>query len=164
MLPTSSTEYILFIILKLIYIVCAGLPFHVHGETWLGLVHGAKRWFVYPPGASASPEVERHVNPLRTVDDWFREVYPTLTGLEKPGLGDGPVAQPDGHPGYRPLECIQRAGDVLYLPAFWSHLTVNIGEAIGIGGQTVLNAAKRCHIKFTPDCCDYQALYPSLRI
>jgi hypothetical protein len=28
----------------------AGLPIHVHGETWLGLVYGAKRWFLYPPG------------------------------------------------------------------------------------------------------------------
>ena len=23
-----------------------GLPFHVHGETWLGLVFGKKRWFL----------------------------------------------------------------------------------------------------------------------
>ena len=29
-----------------------GLPFHIHGETWLALIHGRKRWFVYPPGAS----------------------------------------------------------------------------------------------------------------
>ena len=28
-----------------------GLPFHIHGETWLALIHGRKRWFVYPPGA-----------------------------------------------------------------------------------------------------------------
>ena len=45
--------------------------------------------------------------------------------------------------GYRPLECIQRAGDLLYLPASWSHLTLNVGEAIGIGGQTALPADKR---------------------
>ncbi|CAN0421773.1 unnamed protein product [Hapterophycus canaliculatus] len=27
----------------------AGLPFHSHGETWLGVAYGAKRWAVYPP-------------------------------------------------------------------------------------------------------------------
>ena len=49
-----------------------------------------------------------------------------------------------GGAGYRPLECMQRAGDVLYLPASWSHLTLNVGAAIGIGGQTALPAEKRC--------------------
>ena len=27
-----------------------GLTFHSHGRSWLGVVYGAKRWFVYPPG------------------------------------------------------------------------------------------------------------------
>lgn len=27
----------------------AGLPFHTHGETWLGVLYGAKRWALYPP-------------------------------------------------------------------------------------------------------------------
>ena len=47
-----------------------GLPFHIHGETWLALIHGRKRWFVYPPGASAPLSVEQQFNPLRTVYDW----------------------------------------------------------------------------------------------
>jgi quercetin dioxygenase-like cupin family protein len=34
-----------------------------------------------------------------------------------------------------PLECVQRAGEVIYLPAGWKHLTVNVGEAIGVGSQ-----------------------------
>ena len=33
--------------------VAHGLPFHVHGETWLGLVFGKKRWFLFPPGHDA---------------------------------------------------------------------------------------------------------------
>jgi hypothetical protein len=102
-----------------------------------------KRWFIYPPGASAPLEVEQKLNPLRTVDDWFRDIYPKLTDLEKPSLAEIPVPQPDGSKGYRPLECVQEPGDIMYLPAFWNHLTVNIGEAIGIGGQTALPAAKR---------------------
>ncbi|CAM9839089.1 unnamed protein product, partial [Phaeothamnion confervicola] len=36
----------------------AGLPWHVHGETWLGLVYGRKRWAIYPPGVSAPAAAE----------------------------------------------------------------------------------------------------------
>lgn len=32
----------------------------------------------------------------------------------------------------QPLECVQSAGDVLYVPARWSHATVNIDECIGL--------------------------------
>ena len=35
----------------------AGLPWHAHGETWLGLVFGKKRWFLYPPDREAPLEV-----------------------------------------------------------------------------------------------------------
>jgi hypothetical protein len=45
---------------------------------------------------------------------------------------------PEGEGGYRPLECRQFAGDVLFLPSRWTHLTVNIGETIAIGGQETL--------------------------
>jgi len=154
-----------------------GLPFHIHGETWLALIHGRKRWFVYPPGASPPAHVDQAFHPLKTVHDWFVHVYPTLRGLPQPlaslagapessdpprasaaatgalpdvvsphggkGPSELPAHQPPGHPGYRPLECTQTAGDILYLPAAWSHLTVNVGEAIGIGGQTALPADKR---------------------
>jgi len=48
--------------------------------------------------------------------------------------------------GFKPMECIQQPGDILYLPAGWSHLTMNIGEAIGIGGQTALSAERRLEL------------------
>jgi hypothetical protein len=49
-----------------------------------------------------------------------------------------PGARPplrDGSSGGLPLECVQKPGEVLYLPSGWKHLTVNVGEAIGVGGQ-----------------------------
>ena len=27
-----------------------GLPYHVHGVTYLSLIHGRKWWMIYPPG------------------------------------------------------------------------------------------------------------------
>lgn len=40
--------------------------------------------------------------------------------------------------GYRPIECIQEAGDIMYLPSMWTHTTLNIGDTIAIGGQQSL--------------------------
>eukprot|EP00596_Hydrurales_sp_CCMP1899_P009883 CAMPEP_0119053198 /NCGR_PEP_ID=MMETSP1177-20130426/74273_1 /TAXON_ID=2985 /ORGANISM="Ochromonas sp, Strain CCMP1899" /LENGTH=588 /DNA_ID=CAMNT_0007033081 /DNA_START=406 /DNA_END=2172 /DNA_ORIENTATION=- len=114
----------------------AGLPFHTHGSTWLGLVYGMKRWFIYPPGASPPPHIERTHNPVRTMLSWFLEIYPKLIDLEYPPIhGNLPVEQGLDYEGYRPLECVQRAGDVMYVPAGWSHGTINIGDAVGIGGH-----------------------------
>lgn len=104
-----------------------GLPFHNHGETWLGLVYGAKRWFIYPPGASPPITMERTHNPFRTVYEWFHDIYPKLQTLDQPPInGDLPVKQSVSE-GYRPLECVQRAGDIMYVPSGWNHLTMNIG-------------------------------------
>ena len=87
-----------------------------------------KRWFIYPPGASQPISIERTNNPLRTVYDWFLEIYPLLQTLDQPPInGDLPVSQ-DSDGGYRPLECVQRPGDIMYVPSGWSHSTLNIGE------------------------------------
>ena len=105
-----------------------GLPFHSHGETWLGLVYGMKRWFLYPPGASQPISIERTHNPLRTVYQWFLEIYPQLQSLDQPPIhGELPVHQ-SANEGYRPLECVQMPGDIMYVPSGWNHLTLNIGE------------------------------------
>lgn len=61
-----------------------GLPFHVHGATWLGLVYGQKRWFLYPPGYNAPESVLQSFNPSRPVVDWLAEVYPLLAHYPKP--------------------------------------------------------------------------------
>jgi hypothetical protein len=39
----------------------------------------------------------------------------------------------------RPLECEAGPGDVFYLPGGWAHLTLNLGETVGIGGQIQLS-------------------------
>ena len=39
-------------------------------------------------------------------------------------------------PARRPLECVQGPGEVMYLPAGWPHLTINLGGlTVGAGGQ-----------------------------
>ncbi|CBN75936.1 TPR repeat-containing protein [Ectocarpus siliculosus] len=59
--------------------------------------------------------------------EWFKEVGPLI---EK--TGETP-----------PMECIQNAGDLFYVPANWRHMTLNIGESIGVGGQAVYSGEAR---------------------
>jgi hypothetical protein len=41
-------------------------------------------------------------------------------------------------PEQRPVRCVQRAGEALYLPAMWAHATINRVASIGAGGQAAL--------------------------
>ena len=90
----------------------AGLGWHVHGASWLGLVAGEKRWFVYRPGQATLAE---RGHPLHSAADWIAS-----------GPAEGAA---------QPLTCTQRAGELFYLPAGWPHLTSNRGTALGAGGQ-----------------------------
>jgi hypothetical protein len=130
----------------------SGLPFHVHGATWLGLVFGKKRWFLYPPGYGQPESTHTAFSTVRPVYDWFVEVYPTLLNLPKPSLfwvditGSKTLDDTDhvgAVAGYRPFECIQNENDLMFLPNGWSHQTLNVGEAVALGGQAALTATDR---------------------
>ena len=32
----------------------------------------------------------------------------------------------------RPLECMQRSGDVMFVPHLWGHATYNVQESVGV--------------------------------
>ena len=89
---------------------------------------------------------------MNTVLHWVDRVLPYLRIYPKPPLlssvpGIDSMATVNQHgeasnsvvEGYRPLECQQHPGDIMYLPARWTHLTINIGETIAIGGQEALH-------------------------
>lgn len=82
----------------------SGNPFHYHAQTWNALVVGRKRWLLYEPNASFYSEE----HPLA----WLRASR--------------------RHLGHVPLECEQRAGDVLFVPHLWGHGTVNLEESVGV--------------------------------
>ena len=101
----------------------AGLPMHAHGETWLGVVHGAKRWFCYELGDGPPRDVSAALHPLASARAWYGAVY--------------------GQARHLPKTCLQRAGDVFYLPPGWKHATLNVGETVAVGGQLGYGAAER---------------------
>ena len=137
-----------------------GLPFHSHGSSYLSLVHGLKRWFVYPPGASPPAEVQRETHPLRSVWGWFTAAYrlyaeeDSLQSVKKAPFpkvsADGSytksVPQSQRHRGYKPLECLQHPGEIVYIPAGWLQSHVNVGETVGVGHERILHATDRLHL------------------
>ena len=102
----------------------SGASWHVdpaRTAAWNALLSGTKRWALYPPGV-APPGVEvqidaatgaiRHSSPpsLR----WFLEVYPYLP------------------PERRPLECVQRPGETIFVPSGWWHCVLNLEESVAV--------------------------------
>ena len=97
-----------------------GAPWHIDPigtSAWNGLVCGRKRWAMYPPG-HIPPGVTVHggdiyagVESLPSAS-WYCEVYPNLL------------------PHQRPLEIMQRPGDIIFVPAGWWHLVLNLDDTI----------------------------------
>eukprot|EP00929_Paragymnodinium_shiwhaense_P063958 TRINITY_DN32002_c0_g1_i1.p1 TRINITY_DN32002_c0_g1~~TRINITY_DN32002_c0_g1_i1.p1 ORF type:complete len:522 (-),score=47.84 TRINITY_DN32002_c0_g1_i1:519-2084(-) len=92
----------------------AGLPWHMHGETWFVPLAGRKRWFLYPPGHATR---EARGSPFYSTLGWLHNTLPELAA-EK-----------------RPFTFLQEPGELLYLPASWSHATLNLDEVLGYGQQ-----------------------------
>eukprot|EP00117_Sycon_ciliatum_P001087 scpid67535/ scgid6900/ JmjC domain-containing protein 8; Jumonji domain-containing protein 8 len=93
----------------------SGVTFHRHADAWNGVVFGLKRWFIYPPELTPPGGVWPGFSQL----GWLRLVYPNLTEDKLP------------------MECVQRPGEVLYLPESFYHGTLNIGDTVAIGVQSV---------------------------
>lgn len=80
----------------------SGAPFHIHADAVNAVVAGSKRWFVYTP--------KRTLYSRTPIQEWIDGDYSRLSEAEKP------------------LECIQEAGDVVYVPLDWGHAVVNLEE------------------------------------
>jgi hypothetical protein len=79
-----------------------GAPFHYHFDAFNVLVWGEKRWFFKSPNDGAEYSTVPVVDYVRYV-------------LHKE----------------QPLECTQRAGDVIFIPSGWGHSVINIKTSIG---------------------------------
>eukprot|EP00300_Choanocystis_sp_HF-7_P016618 c19467_g1_i3.p1 GENE.c19467_g1_i3~~c19467_g1_i3.p1 ORF type:complete len:600 (+),score=70.84 c19467_g1_i3:333-2132(+) len=84
----------------------SGSPPHFHFTAANVLIHGRKRWFLFPPG--------RSFYSTRQPYDWIQTDYPELVQANK-----------------APFECIQVPGDLLYVPEGWTHSTISVKDTIG---------------------------------
>jgi hypothetical protein len=103
-----------------------GFAMHTHAGAWLGLISGEKAWFVEHP---------ERVGPDQP---WYNTVLPLV--LPTRAWAKEVVRSPKGQ---RPQFCIQRPGEVFYLPDAYWHATINRGDfALGYGTKPAwFNAA-----------------------
>ena len=76
---------------------------------------GKKRWFILPPGAHSTKLLAAQ---QASVVHFAEKVYPRMSRRR------------------RPIDCLQYAGEVVYLPESWVHATINIGETVRRGIET----------------------------
>lgn len=89
----------------------SGSPPHYHMAAVNVLVYGRKRWTLLPPNDA---------------------VYGALPVREWHAAG-GPEALRDQ--GHRVLECVQRPGDMLYVPDHWGHAVLNMEPSVGFATE-----------------------------
>eukprot|EP01087_Luapelamoeba_hula_P022583 TRINITY_DN8133_c0_g1_i1.p1 TRINITY_DN8133_c0_g1~~TRINITY_DN8133_c0_g1_i1.p1 ORF type:complete len:728 (-),score=80.98 TRINITY_DN8133_c0_g1_i1:28-2187(-) len=82
----------------------SGSNIHYHTNAWCNIIHGRKRWFMFPPS-----QTFLSVTPI---NEWVRNEYVQLEN--------------------RPLECYQNPGDIVYVPESWAHGVLNIHNTIAV--------------------------------
>eukprot|EP01003_Olkasia_polycarbonata_P004976 NODE_434_length_897_cov_64.542453_g379_i0.p1 GENE.NODE_434_length_897_cov_64.542453_g379_i0~~NODE_434_length_897_cov_64.542453_g379_i0.p1 ORF type:complete len:220 (-),score=23.47 NODE_434_length_897_cov_64.542453_g379_i0:205-864(-) len=85
-----------------------GVPFHFHGPGFLQMLHGRKRWLLYPPKT-----VVPRFDPNETTLHW-------LSKRRRPGQEEEGAEEPALY------ECVLGPLDVVYFPDNWMHATLNI--------------------------------------
>lgn len=92
----------------------SGAGFHFHQSAWLFLCAGEKEWIFSPHHMSFDPEIMwTGLGKLKSQHD-LREIFP-----------EDEV-----------IHALQHPGDLVVLPSFWNHATLNLDEfTIGLGGQ-----------------------------
>ena len=162
-----------------------GFQFHTHGETWLGLISRQKEWFLYPPGFHIPLSQQRNWNSFISYQNLTSQEYLAtilceqnqqkdisncfnqLKSIPKSfySLNSSKTKEDEANnkgfyshlsDQYKPLHCTQRAGDILYLPSGWSHMTYNSPSdingyeenslpnvVIGIGAQSIWDTSER---------------------
>lgn len=110
-----------------------GLTFHRHNAAWNIVVFGTKRWILYDAkrienNITRLKRMTRDVyNPIQpSTSQWIRTLYHKDERLEE--------IRNYGH------DCIQRAGDMIYVPKGWAHMVVNIGDTVAVVSERGLDA------------------------
>ena len=105
-----------------------GLAFHQHNSAWNVVIFGKKRWVLWDH-SSFSTEQEKQFSRIKgefmSAPEWIR----TLD--EDPNRVKG--IKENGH------DCIQHAGDLIFVPSMLAHMVVNIGDTVAIVSEADLD-------------------------
>ncbi|CAA7026818.1 unnamed protein product [Microthlaspi erraticum] len=100
----------------------SGSSFHIDPNStsaWNAVITGSKKWVLFPPevvppGVHPSPDGAEVACPV-SIMEWFMNFYGETKNWKK-----------------RPIECICKAGEVMFVPNGWWHLVINLEESIAI--------------------------------
>ncbi|KAL5705594.1 Arginine-specific demethylase jmj22 [Ranunculus cassubicifolius] len=100
----------------------SGSSFHIDPNStsaWNGVIKGSKKWVLFPPdvippGVHPSPDGSEVACPVSIIE-WFMNFYGATKTWTK-----------------RPIECVCKAGEVIFVPNGWWHLVINLEESIAI--------------------------------
>ena len=90
----------------------SGAHFHQHSDAWNCVVYGRKRWGLIPPAAE-------YRSPTDSSAVWWETIQPRLRASRYPYLH----------------ECVQEAGDLLYVPTAWLHTVYNLATTVSVAVQ-----------------------------
>ncbi|KAH0460372.1 hypothetical protein IEQ34_011035 [Dendrobium chrysotoxum] len=100
----------------------SGSSFHVDPNStsaWNAVIRGSKKWVMFPPeivppGVHPSPDGSEVACPV-SIMEWFMNFYGASRNWKK-----------------RPIECVCKAGEVVFVPNGWWHLVINLEDSIAI--------------------------------
>ncbi|KAJ6824495.1 F-box protein [Iris pallida] len=100
----------------------SGSSFHVDPNStsaWNAVIKGSKKWVMFPPevvppGVHPSPDGAEVACPV-SITEWFMNFYGACENWKK-----------------RPVECVCKAGEVVFVPNGWWHLVINLEDSIAI--------------------------------
>lgn len=110
-----------------------GLTFHRHNAAWNVVVFGSKRWVLYDvrrikDNKTRLKRMTRDVdNPIQlTTPEWIRKLYHMNERMYE--------IRNHGH------DCVQRAGEMIYVPKGWAHMVINIGDTVAVVSERGLDS------------------------
>eukprot|EP00045_Choanoeca_perplexa_P010892 m.112977 g.112977 ORF g.112977 m.112977 type:complete len:414 (-) comp15431_c0_seq1:3086-4327(-) len=86
--------------------------------AWNALVSGHKRWCLFHPSTPKEAlKVPRNLGDSEAAS-WFAHMIPTVRSPDWP------------HP--KPIEFIQRPGEIVYVPGGWHHVVINVNDTVAV--------------------------------
>ncbi|KAL0333546.1 UNVERIFIED_CONTAM: F-box protein [Sesamum angustifolium] len=100
----------------------SGSSFHIDPNStsaWNAVIRGSKKWVLFPPdvvppGVLPSPDGAEVACPVSIIE-WFMNFYNATKGWKN-----------------RPIECVCKAGEVIFVPNGWWHLVFNLEDSVAI--------------------------------